>query len=86
MVRKNRGPKNRPGVATGAFFASRGSGHSAAERLLHACDSYALLLWQSVVARIAPLSAFGAYGSGEWLGPDLWRPLGGVPRNLTLPG
>ena len=55
-----------------ALFASRGSGHSAAG-LLHACDTYALLLWQSVVARVAPLSAFGADGSGEWLGPNVWR-------------
>ncbi len=62
-----------------SIFASRGSGHDVAERLLHRADTYALLLWQTVVANAAALSARGPFGSGQWLGSD-------VPPNLVLPG
>ena len=54
-----------------------------ASRLLHASDTYALLLWQGLVANAAQLSPLGAYGSGL---PGYILPLKDVDPKLVLPG
>ena len=69
-----------------AILASRASAHSVAQRLLHACDTYALLLWQSLMARAAQLSPLGPYGGVKFLG-TFQNPFANIadPR-LILPG
>lgn len=69
-----------------AILASKGSGHSVSQRLLHACDTYALLLWQSLMARAAQLSPLGLYGGVQFLG-TFQKPFANIedPR-LILPG
>lgn len=69
-----------------AILASRASAHSVGQRLLHACDTYALLLWQSLMARAAQLSPLGPYGGVEFLG-TFQNPFANIadPR-LILPG
>lgn len=69
-----------------AIVASRASAHSVSQRLLHACDTYALLLWQSLMARAAQLSPLGPYGGVKFLGTTQ-NPFASIadPR-LILPG
>jgi len=69
-----------------AMLVSRASTYTMASRLLHASDTYMLLLWQGIVANAAQLSQLGPYGSNTWLGTKWWLPLEDVPPNLILPG
>ena len=58
--------------------------YTLASRLLHASDTYMLLLWQGLVSNAAQISPRGPYGSGTWLaGASDFKDL---PPQLVLPG
>ena len=66
-----------------AMLASRTSLYTMASRFLHASDTYALLLWQGLVANAAQLSPLGPYGAGM---PGARLELDDVKPGLILPG
>lgn len=66
-----------------AMLASRTSLYTMASRFLHASDTYALLLWQGLVANAAQLSPLGPYGAGM---PGVRLELDDVKPGLILPG